>query len=109
MEHVGDAVIQIDILLFRSVGLFLRGERRAGIVLDLNSAPFCEEFHRLGKSDFLHLHDEFDNIAALMAAEAVIDIFFRRDRKRRRFFVVERAAAPPLVAPLLKLHVLADD
>ena len=50
-----------------------------------------EKTHRVGEGQVLLLHDEADDAAALLAAEAVIDLLVRRDGERARLFVVKGA------------------
>src|SRR5262249_4688016 len=57
-------------------------------------AVFRREYpDRLGKGDGLDLLHERDHVAALLAAEAVIDLPLVGDGKRRRALGVERAKA----------------
>ena len=46
-----------------------------------------------GKVALVHLHHEFENVAAHAAAEAVIDLLHRMHGERRRLFRMERAQA----------------
>ena len=57
----------------------------------------------------LHLHHELEDIAALVASEAVIQPLVRIDRKGRRLLLVERAQALPATAAFLEAHVIADN
>src|SRR5690242_4710522 len=45
----------------------------------------------LPKGEAFDRHDEVDDVAFGVAAEAFVELVFFRDRKRRRFLAVERA------------------
>ena len=58
--------------------------------------------HGLGKGQVFDLHDEVDNAAALLAAEAVVDLLVRRHGEGGRLFVVERTQAEQVAALALQ-------
>src|SRR5580704_2216182 len=53
-------------------------------------------------------HYEFKNIAAFVAAEAVIHLLAGAHAERRRLFLMERAQAAEILAGLFQAHVFAD-
>ena len=57
-----------------------------------------EKLDGLGKAEALDVHDEIDDVAALFAAEAVVDLLVRRDGEGGRFFIVEGAQAEEVAA-----------
>ncbi len=61
-----------------------------------------------GKSDLVHLHQEFENVAAGAAAEAVVDLLDGMDGEGRRFFGMKWAEADEILAALLQAHVFAN-
>ena len=61
------------------------------------------EFHPL------HLHDEVDDGAALMATKAIIQLGIDIDAERRRLFIMERTAAPKPPPLLFERNVFGDD
>ena len=63
-----------------------------------HARPLGEELHRLGEGQVFHLHNEVDDPAALMAAEAVINLLARIDGERGRLFIVERTQAKLIAA-----------
>ena len=70
-----------------------------GIILrDLKSRPLGKMPHGIGIVQGLHFHDEIDDTAALLAAEAVAEALIRRHGEGRGLFAVEGAQAPEVLA-----------
>ena len=67
--------------------------RRCLLDLDRNPEPLCEPLDGADEVEVLRLADERDDVPALPAAEAVVELLDRVDRERRRLLLVERAAA----------------
>jgi hypothetical protein len=65
--------------------------------------------HRLGELAFVHLHDEFEDVTAVVASEAVVHLLYRMDAKRRRFFLMEGAQAAEVLTGLFQTNIFADD
>jgi hypothetical protein len=72
--------------------------------LELDPRPLGERLERGLEVEPLGLHHELEDVAALAAAEAVVELLDRVDAERRRPLVVERAQ--PRVAPLAGLAQL---
>jgi hypothetical protein len=72
--------------------------------LELDARPLGERLQRRLEVQPLGLHHELEDVAALAAAEAVVELLDRVDAERRRPLVVERAQ--PGVAPLAGLAQL---
>ena len=70
---------------------------------------FRQKLHGFGKCHLFHVHDKVDDIAALMAAKAIVKLLVRVYGKRGRLFAVERAAAPVAPAFLLQRHILRNN
>ena len=68
-----------------------------------------EECDRLRKVEAFDVHDKLDDPAALAAAKAVIQPFFRVDRERRGLFTVKRAEPPKASAAVGQLGIPGDD
>ena len=64
---------------------------------------------RLKRRDMLHERDEFERVAARMAAEAVEEAVGGYDGERRGLFVVKGAAAPVAVALALQRDIALHD
>ena len=64
---------------------------------------------RLLKLHALHVHDEIEHSAALVAAKAVIQLAFAVDTEGRRLFIMKRTQAPKSFSLLLQADVFADD
>ena len=83
---------------------------RAFARLGYRNAALCSDGpYRFRKSAAIHLHDEFENVAALTTAEAVIELLHGMDGKRRRFFLMEGAEAAEILAGFFQAHVFAND
>ena len=74
-----------------------------------NPAFLRDEFHGLRKLALLHVHHEVVDVAALAAAEAVEDLFDRRNRERGGFFLMKRTKAAVVFTGLLQSDVFAND
>src|SRR5690606_12909912 len=68
-----------------------------------------EALDRRGEVDLLLLHDEADDVALRLAAEAVVDVHLRVDREGRGLLGVEGAQPRPLPPGPSQRGVLADD
>ncbi len=64
--------------------------------------------HRVDEAQAEVVGQKADRVAALAAAEAVIELLGRADRERRRFLGMERAQSGEVGAGLLQLHMPAD-
>ncbi len=78
------------------------------VVRNLQIDALGQEANGVGIAQAFDLHDEVDDAAALVTAEAVVHLFIRRDGKGRRFLPVEGAEAEVIRAAALQLDVLAD-
>ena len=67
--------------------------RRCVLDLDRDAEPLREPLDRADEVEVLGLAHERDDVAALPAAEAVVELLDRVDGERRRLLLVERAAA----------------
>ena len=74
------------------------GLRVLRLALELHAGAVGERLQRGAEVEPLGLHHELEDVAALAAAEAVVELLDRVDAERRRALVVERAQ--PGVAPL---------
>ncbi len=75
-----------------------------------NACLLSHDFHGFGEADILDLLHEGENIAALVAAEAMVELTHRVDREGRGFLPVEGTqAGVVLPSGLLQRDVLADD
>ena len=71
----------------------------AGVVLQLDSVAVGELLDGVAEVEALLLLQEREDVAARLAAEAVVELLDRVDRERRRALVVERAQPEPPRAP----------
>ncbi len=74
----------------------------------LDTEPIRELLGRLDEALALELHDEVEDVAVLLAAEAVKEALVGRHVERRRLLAVERAQTLPVATRLTQLHVLPD-
>jgi len=100
LEQVAETLAAPPLGLASGAGLF---------VLECDAVLVGEVFDRLGEIEPLLALHEGEQVAALAAAEAVVDLLDRVDRERRRLLFVERAAAHEVGARLLELRVVTDD
>ena len=82
-------------------------QRRRLLVFECDAESVREPFDRLGEIEVLRLLDEPDDVAALPAAEAVVELVDGVDGEARRSLFVERAA--PRVAVALQRGARAGD
>ena len=73
-----------------------------------DAAFFGDNADGFGKRALFHFHDKFEDVAADVAAEAVVDLAQGMNVKRRRFLGVERAESAKILPRLLQLDVFAD-
>ena len=66
--------------------------RRRLLDLDRDAEPVREPLDRADEVEVLRLADEGDDVSALPAAEAVVELVDGVDRERRRLLLVERTA-----------------
>ena len=71
-----------------------------------SSSQVLHGFHEAHAGDF---HEEIDDIAALAAAETVIELPLAIDIERRRLLVVEGAAPHGCGTAPFQVHILPDD
>ena len=83
--------------------------RRGLLVLERDAEPLRQPLDRAGEVEVLGLADERDHVAALAAAEAVVELVGRVDREARRPLLVERAAARVARAGLAQRRAAGDD
>src|SRR5262245_14788409 len=73
-----------------------------------NSAFFGNDAHGFRKRALLHFHDEFKDVAALAAAETVVNLLCRMNVERRGFLRMEWAEPAKILAGLFQLDVFTD-
>ena len=78
----------------------LLGLGRRLLVFERDVEPLREPLDRADEVDALRFLDEADDVTALAAAKAVIELVDRIDRKARGALVVERTAADEAAALL---------
>ena len=83
--------------------------RRGLLVLERDAEPLRQPLDGAGEVEVLRLADEGDHVAALAAAEAVVELVGRVDREARRPLLVERAAAGVARAGLAQRRPAGDD
>src|SRR5262249_6919784 len=83
--------------------------RRGFLVLERDAKPLGQPLDRAREVEPLGLADEAEEIAALAAAEAVVEPLARVDREARRPLVVEGAAAREVAAGFAQRRALFDD
>ena len=69
--------------------------------------PARQTFHHLREIEVFELHQELEDVTALMAAETVVQAFFGIDRERRSLLLVEGTQPLPGAALFFQPHVLA--
>ena len=80
----------------------VRAVLRAVVLRHRQVGPLGQKPHGLGERQVLDLHDEVDDAAALLAAEAVVDLLVRRHGEGGGLFVVEGAQAKQVAALALQ-------
>ena len=88
--------------------LFLVLALIAFVLRDLQIGPLGQKAHRVHVGQALDVHDEVDDPAALVAAEAVVHLLVGGHGEGGRLFSVEGAEAEIIRAAALELHVLPD-
>ena len=83
--------------------------RRRLLVLERDAEPFGQPLDRAGEVEVLGLADERDHVAALAAAEAVVELVGRVDREARRPLLVEGTAPRVARAGLPQRRAAGDD
>ena len=96
---------------FAALAALLRLFRRGEFPFGQRDAAFLgDDFNGFRKADILNLLHEGEDIARLVAAEAMVELAHRMHGKRRRFFPVKGAKAGVVLrAGLLQRDVFADD
>ena len=90
-----------------SGGFFRRGEFAFG---ERDTAFLRDGTDGLGEADVLDFLDEGEDVAMLMAAEAIEELAAGVDAERRRFFLVEGAEAVVVLrAGFAEADVVPDD
>jgi hypothetical protein len=92
LEELEQALAALAVGVGPAAGLF---------VVELHAETVGQRLDRLGEVEVLLLFDEREQVAALAAAEAVVELLARVDRERRRLFFVKRAAPHVVGAGLL--------
>ncbi len=72
-----------------------------------DAAFFRDDAHRFRKRNLVHLHHEFENVAAYAAPKAVINLLYRMHGKRRRLFGMKRAQTAEILPGLFQANVFA--
>ena len=83
--------------------------RRGLLVLEVDAEPLGQPLDGLGEVEVLGLADERDHVAALAAAEAVVQLVGRIDGEARRPLLVEGTAAGVAGAGLAQRRPPRDD
>ena len=100
VEHGVEAVTPLARLLLLRRGL---------LVLERDAEPLRQPLDRSGEVEILGLADEGDHVAALAAAEAVVELVGRVHREARRSLLVEGTAARVAGAGLPQRRAAGDD
>ena len=79
------------------------------LLAHLDAVTLGHHLQRFGIGDVLVLHDEVDGVAALAAAEALVDASCGRDYERRRLLLMKRTACLIVDALAFERNILADD
>ena len=105
VEMRGGGLVQVEQFLAHGLGF-----ARTAIVLvfEGEAKTLREGLDRLLEAEVFLGLDEFENVAALAAAEAVIEVFARIHMERGRFFLGERAEALPFRAGFFQGHIGRD-
>src|SRR4029079_7599903 len=83
--------------------------RVLGLTLQLHAVALREPLERRREVQSLGLHHELEDVAARLAAEAVVELLRRVDPERRRPLLVERAQPlQPVQARALELAARPD-
>ena len=93
-----------------ALACLLAGDVAAGLVAELDARAGGQALDRLAELQALQLHDELDDVAALAAGEAVVQLLARRDVERGGALVMEGAQALHVTAARWsELEVLAHN
>jgi len=76
---------------------------------EMNAIAPRKALHRFRKAEVLELHEELEDVAALVTSETVIQSLLGIDRERRGLLLVERAQTFPAAAPLFQTNVVANN
>ena len=79
----------------------------AFLLRNLHPRPLGQKPHSVREREIFNVHDEVDDAAAFFTAEAIEDLFVRRDGKGAVFFVVEGTQAEQVAALPGQLHIAA--
>ena len=74
-----------------------------------DAAFFSNGADGFGKRGLVHLHHELEDVAALAAAEAMVELLGGVNGEGRRFLLMERAKAAEILAAFFQANVFADD
>ena len=85
------------------------GVGRARVFRNFDTGTLGQILDRIHEGQPVVVHQETDGGALGAAAEAVIELFARRDRERGRTLVVERAARRVILALFLQRQACADN
>ncbi len=87
LHHTGEQLLTARFIFREDFRLIFGNQRHhGGIVAQLR----FQTFHRLTQAEFFRLHHPVQHRSARITAEAVIQVFLRRDHTGRRFLVMER-------------------
>ena len=75
-------------------------------LLYLDVGAICQLAHRLGELELLAFHDVAEDVPALAAAEAVVELAVGQNMEGRRFLPVERAQTPIAAAFWCEGHIV---
>lgn len=106
LPALGDAFVDVQQLFLEMAG-FLGG----GVILELewNLGALGEAADGVHEADVFVFFDEGEDIAALVAAEAMENLFVRIDVEAGRFLLMERAERGEVGAGALQIQITADD
>ena len=87
-HHAGEQLLTARFIFREDFRFIFRHQRHhGGIIAQLR----FQTFRRLTQAEFFRLHHPVQHRSACVTAEAVIQVFLRRDHTGRRFLVMERA------------------
>ncbi len=111
LVELGHALIEVEALLPLAAPLrrCARLCRRDLLPRDLHADAPRQVLHHLHEGAALDLHQKAEDVAALLATEAVVELALRVDVERRGLLVVEGAEALVVGPSTLELNVLPDD
>ena len=106
VEERGDLAMQVELSSALAAGLVFFGIE--GFLRDRDTRARGQFLDRIDEGEILVFADEGDGVAALAAAEAMVELPLGIDVERGRFLVVERAQRLERRAGALDLDVGAD-